>query len=93
MNGGIVSRGSDCASMNPTVQNFATATNAILPEFADHRTARRLFNLSRASLYRLAEDGKIRSVSIRNRGRLRGRRLFDCDSIRCFLREQMEGAV
>ena len=67
-----------------------TATTA-KPEFADHRGARALFGLSRASLYRLADDGKIRSVSIRNRGALRGRRLFDCDSIRAFIASQMEG--
>ena len=78
--------------MNPTVSPIVSATVANAPEFADHHGARALFSLSRASLYRLAEDGKIRSVSIRNRGHIRGRRLFDCDSIRRFLRSQMEGA-
>lgn len=79
--------------MNPTVSPITAATVASAPEFADHRGARALFGLSRASLYRLAEDRKIRSVSIRNRGHVRGRRLFDCDSIRRFLRSQMEGAT
>lgn len=62
------------------------------PEFCDHRNATRLFGLSRSSLYRLVDDGCIRAVTLRRRGALRGRRLFDCDSIRQFLRSQMEGA-
>lgn len=68
------------------------AASAAAPEFADHHGARRLFGLSRASLYRLVEDGKIRAVCVRNRGNIRGRRLFDCDSIRRFIAAQMEGA-
>ena len=60
------------------------------PEFADHRTARALFGLSRSYLYRLAEERKIRSVSIRKPGALKGRRLFDCASIRRFLASSMQ---
>lgn len=52
------------------------------PEFGDHRTCRTLFNLSRSALYTLAAEGKIRSVSLPLSGRKRGRRLFDCASIR-----------
>ncbi|MDZ4403896.1 hypothetical protein [Prosthecobacter sp.] len=64
---------------------------AVLPEFADHRTARALFGLSRSHLYILAGERKIRSVSIRKKGALKGRRLFDCASIREFLQaEQVE---
>jgi hypothetical protein len=65
----------------------SAAVNA-LPEFADHRTARSLFGLSRSYLYNLANEGKIRSVSIRKPGALRGRRLFVCASIRDFLQSQ-----
>lgn len=56
-----------------------------LPEFADHKTARILFGLSRSFLYQLAERKAIRSVSIRKPGAIKGRRLFDCASIRRFL--------
>jgi len=56
-----------------------------IPEFADHRTARALFGLSRSYLYKLTTERKIRSVSIRKPGALKGRRLFDCASIRTFL--------
>lgn len=63
-----------------------SAAAQALPEFADHRTARVLFGLSRSYLYRLEAERKIKSVSIRKAGALKGRRLFDCASIRDFLR-------
>jgi hypothetical protein len=62
-----------------------SAAASSLPEFADHRTARALFGLSRSYLYKLAEERKIRSVSIRKPGAIRGRRLFNCASIRAFI--------
>ena len=62
-----------------------TAAVQALPEFADHQTARALFGLSRSHLYKLVEDRKIRSVSIRKPGAIRGRRLFDSASIRALL--------
>ena len=55
------------------------------PEFVDHKGLRALFGLSRAHAYLLAAEGKIRSVCIRRPGALRGKRLFDCQSIRDFL--------
>ena len=55
------------------------------PEFADAKGARQSFGLSRSHLYELNSRGKIRSVSIRRPGAVRGRRLFDCESIRTFL--------
>jgi hypothetical protein len=54
------------------------------PEFADHKGVRALYGLSRAHAYQLASEGKIRSVCIRRPGAIRGRRLFDCASIRSF---------
>jgi len=73
-----------------TTQQVTPASVHAAPEFADHKGARVLFGLSRASLYRLNAEGKITSVSVRNRGSLRGKRLFDCDSIRRFISSQME---
>ena len=70
--------------MNDTPKNHSGAA-ASIPEFADHRTARALFGLSRSYLYKLADERRIRSVSIRKPGALKGRRLFDCASIRAFL--------
>lgn len=74
-----------------TIQPATPASVHAAPEFADFKGARALFGFSRASLYRLAGEGKIKSVSVRNRGTLRGKRLFDCDSIRGFIASQMEG--
>jgi hypothetical protein len=62
-----------------------SAAISTLPEFADHHTARALFGLSRSYLYKLAGQRRIRSVCIRKPGALKGRRLFDCASIRAFL--------
>jgi len=67
------------------------AGGEVLPEFADAKAVRRLVGISRSQAYELVGEGKIRSVSIRRRGALRGRRLFDCDSIRSFLNQQMRG--
>jgi hypothetical protein len=68
---------------DPTTPKSAAAT--ALPEFADHKTVKVLFNLSRSFIYRLASEKKIRSVSIRKPGAIKGRRLFDCASIRRFI--------
>jgi len=86
----IFARG-DVMKHQDTTQPVTPASVHAAPEFADHKGARVLFGLSRASLYRLAGEGKIKSVSVRNRGSLRGKRLFDCDSIRGFIASQMEG--
>lgn len=69
-----------------------SAAVSALPEFADHQTARKLFSLSRSYLYLLADERKIRSVSIRKPGALKGRRLFDCASIREYLASQSVSA-
>jgi hypothetical protein len=62
-----------------------------LPEFCDSKQARPLFGFSRSHLYSLASQGLIRSVSIRKPGTTRGRRLFDCASIRAFLNKRATG--
>ena len=46
------------------------------------------FSIKRSLLYELDSDGLVESVSLRRRGRTRGKRLFNVDSIRSFLREQ-----
>ena len=70
--------------MNPDNKPQTAAVTA-LPEFADHQNCKTLYGLSRSHLYKLAEERKIRSVSIRKPGAIKGRRLFDCASIRKFL--------
>ena len=55
------------------------------PEFVDHHGATAMFCLSRPYLYRLASEGHIRTVLLRQPGKLKGRRLFECASLRAFL--------
>jgi len=73
-----------------TTNSIVPVSATAIPEFADAKGVRSLFGLSRAHAYTLVATGKIRSVSLRRPGALRGRRLFDCESIRAFLRSQME---
>ncbi len=62
------------------------------PEFCDSKGGHQLYALSRTHLYNLAEAGLIKSVCIRRPGAIRGRRLFCCQSIRDFLRANIEEA-
>ena len=60
------------------------------PEFLDAKGVEARFSIRRSLLYELHNGGHIKSVSLRRRGQSRGKRLFSVDSIRAFLREQME---
>jgi hypothetical protein len=60
------------------------------PEFLDAQGVQARFSIRRSLLYELHNGGHITSVSLRRRGQSRGKRLFSVDSIRVFLREQME---
>jgi len=60
------------------------------PEFVDCKGLESDWGIKRSLAYQLLADGKIRGVSLRRRGRSRGKKLFSVDSIRAFLREQME---
>lgn len=60
------------------------------PEFQDHKGIKLLFGLSRAMLYKLTADGKIRSVSLRPPGAFKGKRLWDVASVRAFLKGHYE---
>jgi hypothetical protein len=62
----------------------------LTPEFLDVHQVRIYFGLKQSHLYRLLAENKIRAVSIRQRGRSRGRRLFDVASIRAFLNASVD---
>jgi hypothetical protein len=62
------------------------------PEFLDARGIEARFGIKRSLAYVLLAEGKIKGVSLRRRGSLKGKRLFDVASVRTFLRAQMEGA-
>ena len=61
-------------------------------EFVDCDGLRQRFGIKRSLAYELLHEGAIRGVSLRRRGAQRGKRLFAVDSIRAFLRKQMEVA-
>jgi hypothetical protein len=60
------------------------------PEFLDARGVEARFSIRRSLLYELHNGGHIKSVSLRRRGRQRGKRLFCVRSIREFLHARME---
>jgi hypothetical protein len=62
------------------------------PEFVDFRGLEAGWGIKRSLAYQLLNDGLIKGVSLRRRGAIRGKRLFSVDSVRAFLREQMESA-
>ena len=69
----------------------ASPANGADPEFLDAAGITARFGLKRSLLYTLLAEGSIRGVSLRRRGQVRGKRLFAVDSVRAFLRSQMEG--
>jgi hypothetical protein len=66
-----------------------TATQA--PEWIDAKEAKRLFSLGKTTLYALASEGKIRTSSLRERGKQRGKRLFSYDSIKAHIEARATG--
>ena len=58
------------------------------PEFLDAAGVELRFSIRRSLLYALHTDGHVKSVSLRRRGQLRGKRLFSVDSLRKFLAAQ-----
>jgi hypothetical protein len=60
------------------------------PEFLDAKGVEARFSIRRSLLYELHYGGHIKSVSLRRRGQLRGKRLFDVASLRAFLNSRTE---
>jgi hypothetical protein len=60
------------------------------PEFLDARGVQQRFSIRRSLLYELMNRGCVKSASLRRRGQSRGKRLFSVESVRQFLRSQME---
>ena len=57
-------------------------------EFTDFVGLETKFGIKRSTAYNLMKEGVIRGVSLRRRGRVRGKRLFDVTSVRAFLNQQ-----
>ncbi len=68
----------------------AERTSAVAPEFGRCEDLRLLFGLKRGTAYNLLAEGKIHGVLLRVKGKKSGIRLFDLESVRQFIRSQME---
>jgi hypothetical protein len=55
------------------------------PEFGDAKGVEQHFGICKSMTFRLLAEKKIRGISIRKAGKMRGKRLFDFSSIREFL--------
>jgi excisionase family DNA binding protein len=60
-------------------------------EWISVQQASRLFSIGRSSLYNLINEGKLRSVSLRIRGNIRGKRLISAESLRMLMEAGAEG--
>jgi len=76
----------------PLIVGAPRPPQRIDPEFIDCKGLEAGWGIKRSLAYQLLSDGKIKGVSLRRRGRSRGKRLFSVDSVRQFLRKQMEVA-
>jgi hypothetical protein len=76
--------------MTHTTDTITVAKSAE-PEFGDAKITRQIYSLSRAHLYRLSAKGLIKSCSLREPGKARGRRLWYLPSVRAHLFANMEG--
>lgn len=65
----------------------------LLPEWIDAKLAKRLFSIGRTTLYELAAAGRIRTSSLRERGKLRGKRLFSYDSVKAYIESRATGGT
>jgi hypothetical protein len=67
------------------MNNNSLNTNDSGPEFLDCKGLQHRFGISRSLAYELIQRNAIRSVSLKKRGALRGKRLFDVASVRLYL--------
>jgi hypothetical protein len=74
----------------PLIGGAVTPPQHIDPEFVDCRGLEAGWGIKRSLAYQLLQDRKIRGVSLRRRNQVRGKRLFSVDSVRAFLRSQMD---
>lgn len=70
-----------------------TNTTIERPEWASALTISRMYGLSRSTLYELAAAGHIRTSSLRERGKKRGKRLFSTCSVLQFIEARATGGT
>jgi hypothetical protein len=59
-------------------------------EFTDHHGVLELFGVRRSLLYHLDAEGLIASVSLKENGEKRGKRLYSVPSIRAYLNSKLD---
>jgi hypothetical protein len=79
------------STVQPPIIQAGTKAGLHYPEFMAHEEVTRVFGLKRSHLYQLKDMGLIKSVSLRAKGALKGRRLFHVESIRRLLYRNIEG--
>ncbi|MGA2556667.1 MAG: hypothetical protein ABSG04_10395 [Verrucomicrobiota bacterium] len=81
----------DMNAVNKTSEKVQPGNfSGIRPEFGRTADAQWQYGLKRGTLYNLHLDGKIKGVLLRVRGAKSGVRLWDMQSIRDYIRGQME---
>ena len=61
------------------------------PEWLDAKGVKERYSVCKSTLYRLADEGKIRTCSLRAKGKVRGKRLFSTCSISAFIESMAKG--
>jgi hypothetical protein len=69
------------------------ACSPMKPEWLRLPDAIRVSGIGRSTLYQLLNDGSVRSVVLRKRGRQRGIRLISADSLRTYIESFMLGGT
>ncbi len=72
-----------------TAPVIAANCGDVLPEFGRWQDVQRIFGIKRGTLYLLVAEGRIKSVSLRRRGNLKGCRLYYLQSISEYLHRLM----
>ncbi len=70
---------------------MASTTTLPRPEWLDAKGVAAVFSICKSTLYRLEAEGKIRSSSLRERGKLRGKKLFSYDSVSAHIERMANG--
>jgi hypothetical protein len=78
--------------MNTLLTNPPRASEALAcrPEFVDAKGLRALFGISRSHGYSLAGAGLVKTVCLRRPGTTRGKRLWQCQSVREYLEANID---
>jgi hypothetical protein len=77
-------------SITNVVGQPEAASVTALPEFVDAKGLRALFGISRSHGYYLSDAGLVKTVCLRRPGTTRGKRLWSCESVRAFLRANID---